>query len=130
MNNKKMQLFLLPFAGGNSASFKQLVELLDHRMEVIGVEYAGRMSRHKENFITDYEEFLEDTANYMNIRRNGLPISVLGYSLGSVLAFDLIIKKMIKGDLKHCFICARGDLRDKSISQRYHELPSDEFAQK
>ncbi|MCI8418873.1 MAG: thioesterase [Lachnospiraceae bacterium] len=130
MNNEKIQLFLLPFAGGNSASFKQLTELLDNRIEVISVEYAGRMSRHKEKFITDYEKFLEDTANYINVRCNGLPISLLGYSLGSVLVFDFIIKKKIKGDLKHCFICARGDLRDKSISQRYHELPNDEFLQK
>lgn len=103
---------------------------MDDRIEIISIEYAGRMSRRKENFITGYEEFLEDTANYINDKRNGLPISLLGYSLGSVLVFDLIIKKKIRGDLKHCFLCARGDLRDKSISQKYHELPDDEFLRK
>ena len=130
MNSKKMQLFLLPFAGGNSASFKYLTELLDKRVETISVEYAGRPGRHKEDYITDYEEFLEDAANYIRARRNDLPISVLGYSLGSVLAFDLITKGKVEGDLRHCFICARRDLRDESISQRYHKLSDDEFVKR
>lgn len=130
MNNKKIQLFLLPFAGGNATSFNRLTELLDDRIEAICVEYLGRLSRRKEKFITEYEDFLNDTANYINARRNGLPVSILGYSLGSVLAFDLITKEMINGEPIYCFICARGDLKDKSISQRYHELPDAEFTQK
>lgn len=129
-DNKKIQLFLLPYAGGNSVSFKRLTELLDDDVEAISVEYAGRLSRHKEEYITDYGEFLEDTAHYINARRNGLPISILGYSLGSVLAFDLIIKKKVEGDLKHCFACARSDLRDESISQKYYKLSNLEFTQK
>lgn len=128
--NKKMQLFLLPFAGGNSSSFKQLTGLLDDRVEAISVEYAGRLSRHKEPYITDYDIFLEDAVNYINVRRSNLPISILGYSLGSVLAFDLITKKKVEGTLKHCFICARGDLRDESISQKYHKLLDREFIQR
>ena len=93
MNKKKIQLFLLPFAGGNSASFKRLTDLLDSHIEVISVEYAGRLSRYKEDYITDYEKFLEDVASYIHGRRSDLPIAVLGYSLGSVLAFDLITKR-------------------------------------
>lgn len=130
MNKKKIQLFLLPFAGGNSASFKRLTDLLDSHIEVISVEYAGRLSRYKEDYITDYEKFLEDVASYIHGRRSDLPIAVLGYSLGSVLAFDLITKRKIGRDLKHCFICARGDLRDESVSQRYHELSDNEFVKR
>lgn len=130
MDNKKIQLFLLPFAGGNSGSFKHMTELLDEHIEAVSVEYAGRLGRHKEGYITDYGGFLEDTASYICGRRSGLPIAVLGYSLGSVLAFDLITKGKIGGDLKHCFICARGDLRDESVSQRYHELSDDEFVKR
>ena len=121
MSDKRVQLFLLPFAGGNSASFHCLTELLDECIDVVCVEYAGRVSRCKEAYITEYKDFL---------KRNGLPFSILGYSLGSVLAFDLITKKMIYGEPEQCFICARGDLRNESISQTYHELPDEEFVQK
>lgn len=130
MSTKRMQLFLLPFAGGNSASFHCLTELLDECIDVVCVEYAGRLSRRKEAYITEYKDFLKDTADYINAKRNGSPFSILGYSLGSVLAFDLVTKKMIYGEPEHCFICARGDLRNKGISQTYHELTDDEFVQK
>ena len=83
----RMQLFLLPFAGGNSGSFKHMTELLDERIEAVSVEYAGRLGRHKEGYITDYGEFLEDTASYICGRRSGLPIAVLGYSLGCLLCW-------------------------------------------
>ncbi|GFI07877.1 thioesterase PikA5 [Lachnospiraceae bacterium] len=130
MSSKKMQLFLLPFAGGNAKSFHRLTELLDDSIEVIGVEYAGRQSRRKEAYITEYGDFLKDASDYVNARRSSLPFSVLGYSLGSVLAFDLITEKMLYGKPEHCFICARGDLKNESISQKYHELSDEEFIQK
>lgn len=130
MSDKKIQLFLLPFAGGNAKSFHHLTELLDDSIEAIGVEYAGRLSRRKESYITEYESFLKDAADYINARRSKLPFSVLGYSLGSVLAFELITEKLLCGEPKHCFICARGDLKKENISQKYHELPDEEFIQK
>lgn len=130
MKDKKIQLFFLPFAGGNSSSFHQITKLLDERIEIVCVEYAGRLSRCKEPYITEYQEFLKDVADYINARRNGLPFSILGYSLGSALAFDLITNQMLNGKPEHCFLCARGSLKNIGISQRYHELSDEEFVQK
>lgn len=65
MDSKKIQLFLLTFAGGNSGSFNELIGLLDNHIEAACVEYSGRLSRHKEVFITEYEDFLNDIANYL-----------------------------------------------------------------
>ena len=131
MRDKRIQLFLLPFAGGNSSSFHHLMEFLDEGIEVICVEYAGRLSRRKEGYIGEYEAFLKDAADYINARRREeLPFSILGYSLGSVLAFDLIVNRMLKGKPGHCFLCARGDLKNAGASQGYQELPEEEFVQK
>lgn len=130
MSDKKIQLFLLPFAGGNSLSFHHLTELLDDGIEAVCVEYAGRVSRRREAYITEYKKFLKDAAEYINVRRRELPFAVLGYSLGSVLAFELIVKEMLEGKPEHCFLCARGDLKNAGISQRYHELSDEEFTQR
>ncbi|MCI8466539.1 MAG: thioesterase [Lachnospiraceae bacterium] len=130
MDNPKIQLFLLPFAGGNSASFHRLTEHLDPCIETICVEYAGRLSRRKEAYITKYKEFLKDTAAFINVRRKKLPFALLGYSLGSVLVYDLIVNQMLYGEADHCFICSRGDLKDENISQEYRDLSDKEFVQK
>lgn len=131
MEDKRVQLFLLPFAGGTSASFNQLAGLLDRRIEAVSVEYAGRLGRRGEPYITEYGSFLQDVADYIAARRNGLPFAVLGYSLGSALAFDLIAGGMVAcGDIRHCFACARGNLKNRSISQEYHGLSDGEFARK
>lgn len=45
MDNKQIQLFLVPFAGGNLYSFKNLDKHLDSRIDVVPIEYAGRGRR-------------------------------------------------------------------------------------
>ena len=57
-----VQLFLLPFAGGNSASFNEMVNYLDPRIEPLTIEYSGRLSRNKDGYITNYKDFLIDVA--------------------------------------------------------------------
>lgn len=125
---KRLQLFLLPFAGGNSTSLKKLISLLNAEIEAIPVEYAGRVTRHNEKFIENYDEFLTDVALYIKERRNSeLPYAVFGYSLGSVLTYDLLSQGLIDGVPSHAFVCAKGSLFHKSASQYYQKLPDKEF---
>ncbi len=106
---KEIQLFLLPFAGGNSLSFKQLLPLIDSRVETFTIEYAGRLTRSKENFIEDYEDFLKDTATQISkYRKANLPYALFGYSLGAFLACDLLANNLIQGRVLHAFFCAKG----------------------
>ena len=46
--NHKIQLFLLPYAGGSSFSFMKLVHFLNPQIEAIPIEYAGRGRRKEE----------------------------------------------------------------------------------
>ncbi len=126
----RMQLFILPFAGGNSASFNELVNSLDAGIEPITIEYSGRLTRGKEEYITKYNDFLADVASQIRERRDGKPWALLGYSLGSVLAYDIASRELVDDMIKHVFICARGDLKSRYISQRYSGLNDEEFAQK
>ena len=128
IKHKEIQAFFLPFAGGNSASFNSLIPFLDERINMVVIEYAGRMTRHRERFITAYDAFLDDVALQINNKRNNCDtFAIFGYSLGSVLAFDLLRNKMIRGEPIHFFACARGSLEKACQSQCFADLPDDEF---
>lgn len=106
---KRVQLFILPFAGGNSKSFRRMMPFLDDFIEPITIEYSGRLKRSKEKFISDYMPFMEDVLIQIKKHRNdNLPYAVFGYSLGSVLLYDLLANGMIDGIPIHAFICAKG----------------------
>lgn len=117
----QIQMFLLPYAGGSSKSFNRLIQLLDDRVEAIPIEYAGRMTRRSEGFIEDYDLFLKDVAVQINKKRNPeMPYILMGYSLGSILTYDLIIRGLIRGELAHLFLCAKGSLLNKtSVDKEY-----------
>lgn len=125
---KKIQLFFLPFAGGSSVSFEKLFSLLESSIDIIPIEYAGRMSRRKEGYITEYDAFLNDVAFQINMKRiPGVPYAVLGYSLGSVLLYDLLSRKLIEGLPSYAFVCAKDIIQDKTEIQDYSGVEEDEF---
>ncbi len=125
-----IQLFILPFAGGNSSSFDDMNSLVNAGIDPITVEYSGRLSRRKDGYILKYEEFLFDVVRFITKRRNGNPWALLGYSLGSVLTYDIARRALVDDMLQHAFICARGDLNSASISQGYAGLKDEEFTRK
>jgi len=130
-DNKQIQLFFIPHAGGSSTSFARLIDLLDERIEVIPLEYAGRGTRNKEKFITDYDVFLKDVAHQiMEKRKEELPFAVFGYSLGSSITYDLLSRHILEDYPVHIFLCARGSILYRSISQDYGKLTMEELADK
>lgn len=111
--NQKVQLYILPYAGGSIAAFTRLTELLDETIEVITVEYAGRGTRIKEPLAETICEMYEDAVNYCKKRRIvEKPFAILGYSMGSILAYEMIARKAIPGQLMHFFVAAE-------VSPRY-----------
>lgn len=131
MAKKKIQLFLLPFAGGSSLSFMRLIRLLDSGIETITVEYAGRGSRKNEAYIKSYDDFINDVVGFITSRRsNNLPFAVLGYSLGSAIAFDICCKHLLEQKPVHCFFCAEGGLKSKNQARKYGSLSKEEFLDK
>ena len=129
--NNRLQLFILPYAGGNSSSFNNLLSFMDEQIEVIQIEYSGRNTRIKEKLITDYNEFIGDVAKQINLKRNNrYEFAILGYSMGSVLTYDILRQNMVKGKPVHAFLCAKGALSHRHASMDYGCLPDEEFAQK
>ena len=127
MQNKELQLFILPYAGGSIAAFKRLTDLIDERIEVITVEYAGRGTRAKEPLAESVQSLLDDAIAYCQERRKqGLPYAVMGYSMGSVLAYEMIARQEIFGQLRHFFISAEVSPKDRWLELRKVEDPTEE----
>ncbi|MCR5518542.1 MAG: hypothetical protein K6F17_08235 [Lachnospiraceae bacterium] len=127
MQNKKMQLFIFPYAGGSIAAFKRLTDLIDDRIDVVTVEYAGRGTRVKNALASSIWEFLDDAIEYCRERRNtDIPYSVMGYSMGSVLAYEMVARKALVGKLRHLFISAEVSPKDRSLELRKVENPTEE----
>lgn len=98
MQNRKMQLFILPYAGGSIAAFKRLRDLIEDRIDVVTVEYAGRGTRAKEDLASSTWELLDYAIAYCRERLNpDIPYSVMGYSMGSVLAYEMVARKALEG---------------------------------
>lgn len=126
--NKVIQLFLLPYAGGSSFSFMKLIHFLDPRIEAVPVEYSGRGSRKNEPMIRDYESFLLDVViRIKECRKEELSFSVLGYSMGSALSFDICSQELIGGKPTHVFFCAEGSLMAENKARKYASLSDEEF---
>lgn len=127
MPSKRLQLFILPYAGGSIAAFKRLTDLIDDCVDVVTVEYAGRGTRAKEALAESIWGLLDDAISYCNERRiPNLPYAVMGYSMGSVLAYEMIAGNSIPGELMHLFISAEVSPKDRSLELRKVENPTEE----
>ena len=126
MPDKKLQLFILPYAGGSNTSFRRLSALIDEWVEVITVEYPGRGTRAKEPYSTGFWDLFEDAANYIRKRRNAnIPFCLMGYSMGSILVYELA-RYNIPGILKHMFIAAEVSPRGRALELRQVDNPTEE----
>lgn len=128
---KKIQLFLLPFAGGSSLSFMRLNRFLDKSVEAITIEYPGRGKRNNEKFIDDYDSFVKDIEHEIVKKRIiELPFAILGYSMGSAIAYDLIRSGKFDQSASCGIFCAEGGLISPNPARRYGECCYQEFLEK
>lgn len=130
--SKKIQFFIFPYAGGSAVSLKLFIDMIYEEVDVVAVEYPGRGSRSKENFLNSFSDMIEDAADFCcNHRDDRLPYALMGYSMGSIIAYEIMIRGGIIGDLKHFFaaaeispkyrseeFCSIGILTDEMIIER------------
>nr|WP_283246476.1 alpha/beta fold hydrolase [Paenibacillus sp. Marseille-Q4541] len=86
---KAIQLFCLPYAGGSSFMFEPVQTYMREWIEVIPIDYAGHGLRIMEDFYTDFQQMVSDVATQIIERLNGKPFAILGYSMGSLIAYEV-----------------------------------------
>lgn len=127
MQNKSSQLFILPYAGGSIMAFKKLTDLINKSVSVQTVEYPGRGTRAKEPLADSIWSLLDDAVEYINAKRNPqIPYALMGYSMGSILAYEMLAQKKIHGELMHLFICAEISPKKREEELCQEKDPTDE----
>lgn len=95
MKDEKFLLFCFPFAGGTMDFYNDIEIALGNRVKVVKLEYAGHGTRMKEPLYSNFEDVTNDL--YPQIERTlyefpKMEYSMLGYSMGSIAVFDMLLK--------------------------------------
>lgn len=130
MSSKKIQLFILPFAGGSAAAFTELSSLLAEWIEVYVIEYPGRGSRLSEPFCDTMEDLIEDSKKQIEtLRKAELPFALMGYSIGVEVSFDLA-QYALDEKPEYVFFAAREAIHYDTAGHDYVLLKEDDFQKK
>lgn len=126
--DKKIQLFILPFAGGCKDSFKRLIEYIDKRIEVTAIEYPGRGERAREPLVNTFQELFSDAANTAQSMRNErIPYSVFGYSMGAIIGYEFLRGNILPGKTKRNFFCAQISPKERAKEFNLIKSESDDI---
>ena len=107
MKQKNRKLFCLPSAGGLSTYFHGLRENLSPFMDVIIIDYSGHGTRMGENLDSSFEEIIHDVAErILNQIDAAEEIFILGYSMGSLIAYIIASDPSYKINPSYLFLCA------------------------
>lgn len=104
MNKRKVQLFLLHFAGGSRYSFDFLKEYLQYKVELIPLELPGRGRRFGENLIKDKEVAIQDYCQQIKALRSNQPYIIYGHSMGATLGISVANLMQKIGDAPEALI--------------------------
>ncbi len=84
-----LQLFCFPFAGGGASAFRKWGPVLAGQAELIAVQLPGRENRMGEQPLTDMAHVVALVVREM-LPRLDRPYAMLGHSLGSLVAFEVL----------------------------------------
>ncbi|MDK4218990.1 thioesterase II family protein [Pantoea agglomerans] len=101
-----MRLICFPYAGGSTAIFRGLAQLLPD-IEVHTPELPGRGSRMNEAAFTSIEELAERMI--MELRPHfSRPFALFGHSMGAALSFEIVSQLSFpeRANLRHLFVSA------------------------
>lgn len=107
---RKVNLFCLPFAGGNKYSYKEFERIVPAHINMISIEYPGRGCRYNESFSKDMGSLVVDAYTTVGQRIDEREYAIYGHSLGGIVAFH-VAKKIIELGRKppvHLFITGTG----------------------
>ncbi len=90
-NCAKIRLFCFPYAGGNESTFLPWTKDLPKNVEVCALELPGRSSRFGEPTYNNMSNLIDDLIGVFS-KFTDKPYILLGHSLGSCVAFELMYR--------------------------------------
>ncbi|WP_018753410.1 thioesterase II family protein [Paenibacillus sanguinis] len=106
---KSINLFCFPFAGGSSFAYLPWKRFLHPTIKLQPIELAGRGTRCKLPFYTDFKEAIDDTYEQVYPCLNEGQYVMFGHSMGALLVYALIERIRNKGGPppEHLFFSGR-----------------------
>ena len=127
-----MILFCLPYAGGSEAIYYKWKNYLNSDIQLEPIKLKGRGQRYNENFYENLEEAVDDIFEYIKYKIVDNEYAILGYSMGSLLAYELYYK-IVRENLRipeHMFFMAHKAPNINKKNNNIHLLPNDKFIKK
>ena len=127
---KQLNLFCLPFAGGNKYSYRKYAEKTSSALNIIPLDYPGRGSRMDEPLIEDIHVLVSDIYQEVSQKIDQVDYAIYGHSMGGLVAY-LLTRKLIENNYKaplHLFITGTsGPAAFSRTDKKKHLLPLREF---
>ncbi len=130
--NTALNVFCLPFAGGNKYSYREFKEKAPSSINFINLEYPGRGARIKEPLVSDVSTLVNDLYKDIVTIVEKEDYAIYGHSLGGLMCY-LLTKKLVENGHRppvHLFISGTtGPSSNSRIEKKRHLLPKKEFIQ-
>lgn len=128
----KLNIFCLPFAGGNKYSYREYKEIAPSFINFIFLEYPGRSSRIKEPLLADAHELVDDLYKIIINHIDDRDYAIYGHSLGGLLTYLLTRKLKENGHKLPVHLFVSGTTGPSSTSRgekKRHLLSKQDFIQ-
>lgn len=83
-----IRLFCFPFGGGGASVFRSWPEAMGDNIEVRALQLPGREARFRDALVDSIEALTRDVVDALAAYQDK-PYAIFGYSLGSLLAFEV-----------------------------------------
>ena len=127
---ESLNVFCLPFAGGNKYSYRLYGENASSLLNIIPMDYPGRGARITEPLIEDIYTLVKDMYNQVCNKIGETDYAIYGHSMGGLVAY-LLTRALIENNHKaplHLFITGTtGPSALSRTDKKRHLLPKEEF---
>jgi|SRR5581483_3460586 len=126
--NAALRLFCFPYAGGSAVLFRDWLDLLAPRIEVMAVELPGHGSRRDEEPFTSVSPLVDALVSALLPDLNE-PFAIFGHSMGALVGYELARRLYTRVGLqpRRLFVSGYSAPGWKRSSRSVHELPDEEF---
>lgn len=127
MTRPQIRLFCFPYAGGSSSIYRSWANIIDERIEVVGVQYPGRVGSVAEKPCDTMEELIWTCQKQIG-KYSDLPICLFGHSMGAMVVYELSHKLQSLGiDLKYIFLSGVQPPHIRQLGKPIHLMPKPQF---
>ncbi len=89
---QKLNLYCLPFAGGNKYSYREFIEKAPSFLNIITLEYPGRGSMIKEPLLSDINALVDNLFKQISNEIDDTNYGFYGHSMGGLISYLLTLK--------------------------------------